>query len=807
MSESIAVADVGLYPHNMIIYGKIKQAYNSGETVVGDVQATGTGKSFIGLQLVLDNKSKKTIWVVPSNAIIEHIEHIINNNPTLDRNRDFPNLQIITYTSLVNKSRKELADLDVDILILDEFHHIGAPIWGARINTIIETHPELKIFGISAYTVRDRGSNYERDMANPEGGELFSGKVVNYYDKCDAIIDGVLPSPIYRGSSIGLKGFEEGLSDRISRGKVTPKEYDAYKVILTNVRRRLDKAPGAKDLTRMHLKRNSKCIYFCPPGANLEEIMTEVRSWFPDYSDDEIVFYKSTSADGLDGKLNRDAFYHDKSLEGEDVSDKLRIMFAINQYNEGTHAPNVDAVILGRATSSEIVANEQIGRALSVNESYYEKVREYEKRDYDDLLREAASRNITVYEGIEKYKLINKLLAPVIIDLAGNVEFISELEDDIKDRAKERSSKSSNPAERKYNARDYTFDIDSETKDLLSILKEVRDRVFANKWDTMYELAKTYYETNGNLNVPYDFKTLDGISCNMFGYNLGIWISNQKGKYFRGKLDTEKYKKLLAIGMPFTKRKKYSFDDYYKMAHNYYLRHKNLDVSSSFITSDGIHEDSEGVRLKSWIRRQQTKVLALFNIEDLVGTNRFHALMYKTEMDKWLKDAGINVENDADIPDHLKELIDLCKDRIKYFERPASEYSEFPSSDELYKLLSIGILKNSKNINQRRQVKWFLESYGLSNETIEDFARDNYGRTLDFFRERSYVEIYILQSYLKDIGFDSDSTGGKMPEIYLMSDDEIEAVLGKSMVDIIYERFPKKEDWGKSISDTNQKGV
>ena len=37
----------------------------------------------------------------------------------------------------------------------------------------------------------------------------------------------------------------------------------------------------------------------------------------------------------LNGEKNRDAFYNDKTLDGQSAKGKLRIMFAINQYNEG----------------------------------------------------------------------------------------------------------------------------------------------------------------------------------------------------------------------------------------------------------------------------------------------------------------------------------------------------------------------------------------------------------------------------------------------------------------------------------------
>ena len=98
---------IGLYPHNVESYKKVKSAFDNGEQIVGIVQATGTGKTFQALQLALDNKDSKITYIVPSNAIIEHIENIINSNPNLDRNRDFHNLEFRTYHSLINMSRDE----------------------------------------------------------------------------------------------------------------------------------------------------------------------------------------------------------------------------------------------------------------------------------------------------------------------------------------------------------------------------------------------------------------------------------------------------------------------------------------------------------------------------------------------------------------------------------------------------------------------------------------------------------------------------------------------------------------------------
>ena len=114
---------IGLYDHNVDSYKMVKTAYESGEDIVGIVHATGTGKSYNALQLAYDNKDKKIVYVVPSNGIIEHIKKIIEDNPNLDMRRDFSNLELRTYSSLLTSFKKnEMAKIECDLLILDEFH-------------------------------------------------------------------------------------------------------------------------------------------------------------------------------------------------------------------------------------------------------------------------------------------------------------------------------------------------------------------------------------------------------------------------------------------------------------------------------------------------------------------------------------------------------------------------------------------------------------------------------------------------------------------------------------------------------------
>ena len=598
---------IGLYEHNADSYKIVKKAYESGEDIVGIVHATGTGKSYNALQLAYDNRDKKIVYVVPSNGIIEHIKKIIEDNPNLNMKRDFPNLEFRTYQSFIALDKDEISNIGCDLLILDEFHHIGAPVWGSRVNTMIETHPKMKIFGMTAYTVRDRGTSYERDMANPDTDELFSGKIGSRYDLCDAMIDGVLPKPVYKSAYTNLIGLESKLEERIQKLNATSREYQEYMAILSDVKRRIHEAPSIPNILRKSIKSNGKYIYFCPPcseeGTNdIETIKKQAIDWFREFVPEEnIAIYTSTSDMGEEGKLNRDAFYDDVTLDGQKVDNKLRVIFAINQYNEGIHAPNIDGVIMGRGTTSDIVYFEQLGRALSVRGNTKEMFDELEKYSKEELIEMCRSRDIPIKENAAKEDLIEKLIAPVVIDLTNNYEFIKELENNLRDRIKDIQTNGLG-SHRNIKIRDASFDIEIENQDLYEMLKYVSDRLTMT-WEDYYELAKTYYEHHRNLEIPFRFKTNDGCNYDENGVvRLGHWIRNQRAQYFY--LSKERQQLLKSIGFVLNAFEE-QWKKMYELAKIYYNQYENLLIPISFKTINGYDFDENGVRLGAWVRSQR----------------------------------------------------------------------------------------------------------------------------------------------------------------------------------------------------------
>ena len=204
--------------------------------------------------------------------------------------------------------------------------------------------------------------------------------------------------------------MSEYLENKINSLNSNSKDYKELAPLLKDLKKRAHEAPGLSDIFKTNIKPDGKYIYFCPlnpeNGVNdMDSIMSEARNWIHEMglTEDDYEFYMTTSDMGNDGKRNREAFYNDKDLKQNDTSNKLRIMFAINQYNEGVHVPGLDGVIMGRSTQSDIIFFEQLGRALSAG-------KDNTKEDVDFVCTEQIENRIfdmtqAVAEGKTQYAL------------------------------------------------------------------------------------------------------------------------------------------------------------------------------------------------------------------------------------------------------------------------------------------------------------------------------------------------------------------------------------------------------------------
>ncbi|MEE3342778.1 MAG: helicase associated domain-containing protein [Bacilli bacterium] len=120
-------------------------------------------------------------------------------------------------------------------------------------------------------------------------------------------------------------------------------------------------------------------------------------------------------------------------------------------------------------------------------------------------------------------------------------------------------------------------------------------------WNKMYELAKKYYTSHGNLN--------DSETILIDGYRLDYWLSNQRHDYKKGNISNAKKELLDNIGMIWTdnyqKRKSNNdaWNQMYELAKAYYEYHGHLNIKRNFQV-EGYVEDKI-IKLGSWINNQR----------------------------------------------------------------------------------------------------------------------------------------------------------------------------------------------------------
>lgn len=114
------------------------------------------------------------------------------------------------------------------------------------------------------------------------------------------------------------------------------------------------------------------------------------------------------------------------------------------------------------------------------------------------------------------------------------------------------------------------------------------------KWMSLYDVAVAYYHEHGNLNVPSEYVTPDGVL-------LGKWVARQRYAYLNpdrssARVTPERKALLDKLGMVW---KKYDpWQERYDLALAYKTEHGDLEIPSVYKTADGVW-------LGSWVSRQR----------------------------------------------------------------------------------------------------------------------------------------------------------------------------------------------------------
>ena len=520
-----------LLPHNQKAYDAVIEAFKSSHyTCV--VHPTGSGKSYIALQLIEEHPESRILYVTSYAMNLDEFQGKVEN---LIGNRN------VTFSIYKNLN----PDRIFDFIILDEFHRAGAPEWSKLVALLEAANPDAYYLGLSATPIRYLDNM--RDMS----AELFDGNVASEITLHDAIIQRILPYPKYIAASYSLK---ENLGRAEKTWNQRVKKNAKAEEALDKARKYLENADGLNEVFRKNMPSPvGKYIVFCRDAEHLNRMMSESEGWFSWCK--EVHRYKTMSQ--MKSTKEYDDFISDDS-------DTLRLLFCIDMLNEGVHVPKVDGCIFLRPTTSYNVYYQQAGRGLQVepgidhppiifdivNNVYLLKtIREFwegVQRDASEAWDEPDLSILTVNpQDVEFLRYLDEFyshlddpwdyyysLVETYHNVTGNLRIPADYVADGHhlfqwlNRQRHAYKRGELRQER------------VEKLDRLGI--DWGFLVDRSNWDQKYEAAVEYYEEFGDLNVVRGYVTEDG-------FPLGMWIKSVRNQHNVGQLSEEKTTKMEAL--------------------------------------------------------------------------------------------------------------------------------------------------------------------------------------------------------------------------------------------------------------------
>ena len=330
---------------------------------------------------------KKMLYLAPSNEILEQtkdriIENIHGKIGTSGKSKDkiiaevFPNLQFVTYQSLITKAGKETLKKQYDFMIFDELHRTGAEEWEKALNKLLENQPETtKVLGITATPTRDADDRNMADEIAKKLGytdeEIQANKhIAKQIELKEAIQLGMVVNPkivsceytvLTDGTMENLKEEIDEIADEDEKKKKL-EQYD-------KLRKNLENATGISEIIQQNVKKGGKYVIFIPVSP--DEKGKESKDKIKEYEERMREYLKDSGIDAeyysmLGTYTNKENASQLESFESEE-KDKTKFMIVMNKANEGLHIKGVDGMIWFRALDedSKILYLQQLGRVIT----------------------------------------------------------------------------------------------------------------------------------------------------------------------------------------------------------------------------------------------------------------------------------------------------------------------------------------------------------------------------------------------------------------------------------------------------------
>ncbi|MCI8544461.1 MAG: DEAD/DEAH box helicase family protein, partial [Lachnospiraceae bacterium] len=336
-----------LKTHNKETCVKMKNTLQSNnKTCI--IQPTGSGKSYLILKLIEDyaEQGRDIIVIEPQKYIFEQLQKKMEK---YELSSD--NIKFLTYSALGKLDEIKIQQfVSPKLVIVDEMHRAGAPIWGSGLKMMFDTFPEdCKYIGFSATPIRFLDG--KRNMAK----ELFDGCIANEIGLADAILNRILPLPRYIAALYTYENEVNAITRKIQNSYNSDEEKEQLLEEVAIMKRNLDKSNGVSVIFQKYVDRNKgKYIAFCRNINHLKLMKSCLEQWFSGAGISCNFYEVHYQSSEKDNQFN--AFMAD---------DKLAVCLSVAMLAEGVHG--IDGVILLRDTMSPNLYYQQIGRVFAVD--------------------------------------------------------------------------------------------------------------------------------------------------------------------------------------------------------------------------------------------------------------------------------------------------------------------------------------------------------------------------------------------------------------------------------------------------------
>ncbi|WP_270634178.1 Helicase associated domain protein [Parabacteroides goldsteinii] len=274
-----------------------------------------------------------------------------------------------TFQALV-LNRGTVGELKADHIIIDEFHHFGAEVWGQAVQEVIDNNPEARVLGMSATPIR------------PE-------EMAWYYK--------ILPVPVLVQSVFDLNNQLDKVQRMLNRSDCTSERRKRIQDKIDFARLDFRGSLSASELIRRYLpKEVKKMLVFCKDKEDLQHMIPEVSNWLGQAGFETETF---EIHNGLSNRENEKTLRRFRRETG-----KLHVLFSINMLIEGLHVEGVDAAMFLRRTESYVVALQQLGRCLKAGSDRHPVVLDFVNNLSGRSVYEAMSRELVYHPAIRAPK-------------------------------------------------------------------------------------------------------------------------------------------------------------------------------------------------------------------------------------------------------------------------------------------------------------------------------------------------------------------------------------------------------------------